>query len=81
MNATSSHIGLISTFFVPYKGGYTSLQLYCVCGRELDGMQEYVPMGVLGDQLHTWLECDKCGFWATGHDAECIVEMAVSGII
>ena len=74
-------IELVSTFFLPVNGRLTSLQLYCACGNELDGEREsYINFfGELESRIY--LECDECGFCATGRDAECIVSAAVEGII
>jgi len=74
-------IELISTLFQSMEKGYTTLQLYCVCGSELDGQRESFP-GIWGkEETYTYLECADCGFRATGRDAECIFGAMVEGII
>ena len=69
---------LVSTAYHPVGGKYVVRQLYCPCGGELHGESTRLSP-VFSDE--TWFECQKCGRFITGRDAECLMEAFVNDLL
>jgi len=67
---------LISTAYLPAKGGYIAKQLYCQCGHMMWGE-------LFNDEIsHEYIfECAYCGKWINGRDAECLAMAFWSDLI